>query len=79
MEEKINHTILMMERDGDAEVTYDNVVGYEGRWGCLLILELADGSTATFDNDKWLMFDLTPTRGWNSNADIPEHGGLFKY
>ena len=65
---KLNHTILMVERDGDAEVTYTNVVSYEGLYGGLIQLNLEDGSTATFENSEWLMFDLTPTRGWNSNA-----------
>lgn len=65
---KINHTIMMVERDGDAEVTYNNVIGYTGLYGCLIRLELEDGSTATFENSGWLMFDLTPTRGWNSNS-----------
>lgn len=65
---KINHTILMVERNGDAEVTYTNVVSYTGLYGCLIRLELSDGSTATFENSEWLMFDFTPTRGWNSNA-----------
>ena len=68
MNEKIKHTILMMERDGDTEVTYNNVMWYEGLYGCLTVLHFEDDTTATFDNDKWLMFDLTPTRGWNNNA-----------
>jgi len=65
---KINHTIMMIERDGDTEVTYNNVIGYTGLYGCLIRLEFEDGSTATFDKDNWIMFDLTPTRGWNCNA-----------
>lgn len=65
---KTPHTILMMEKNGEAEVTYNNVVDYTGLYGCLIRLEMADGSTATFDNSEWLMFDLTPMRGWNSNV-----------
>ena len=65
---KVKHTIMMMERDGDAEVTYNNVVGYDGLYGCLIRLYFNDGTTATFDKEAWLMFDLTPTRGWNSRA-----------
>ena len=70
---KIKHTIMMMERDGDSEVTYNDVIGYDGLYGCLIELHFEDGSTATFDNEKWLMFDLTPTRGWNSNATEISH------
>ena len=65
---KVKHTIIMVEKNGDAKVTYKNVIGYEGLYGCLTQLNLEDGATATFNNDEWLMFDLTATKGWNENA-----------
>ena len=65
---KIKHTIMMIEKAGNTEVIYNDVIDYTGLYGCLIRLELEDGSTATFENDNWLMFDLTPTRNWNSNA-----------
>lgn len=68
MSERIKHTILMMERDGDAEATYNDVIWYEGLYGCLLRLHMEDDSEATFNNEEWLIFDLTPTRGWNPKA-----------
>lgn len=61
------HTIMMINKEDDTEVTYKEVTGFEGQYGCLLVLKFEDGSTATFDNEKWLMFDLTPMRGWNGN------------
>ena len=64
----IKHTIMMIARDDDTEMTYNDVVSYMGLYGCQIRLEFEDGSTATFDNENWLMFDLTPTRGWNCNA-----------
>ena len=73
MEQKIKHTIMMVEKNGDAEVTYNDVIWYQGLYGCLIELHMEDGSTATFDNSEWLMFDLTPTRGWNGNAAIVAH------
>ena len=60
------HTIKMVTKDGSAEATYNNVVSYLGMYGCLIRLELDDGSTATFDVAEWEMYDLTPCKGWNS-------------
>lgn len=65
---KVKHTIMMKEKEGNSEVTYKDVIGYESLYGCFTQLNFEDGSTATFNSDEWLMFDLTPTRGWNGNA-----------
>lgn len=63
---KIEHFILMMNRETDEEIEYKGVIGYELlENGNLLQLNFSDGSTATFSNHDWLMFDLTPMRGWN--------------
>ncbi|HEX2938876.1 MAG TPA: hypothetical protein VHO66_08155 [Ruminiclostridium sp.] len=61
------HTIMMVSKEGNTEVTYKNVIGFEMQYGCLLVLKFEDGCTATFENENWLMFDLTPMKGWNSN------------
>lgn len=63
------HTILMMNREDDTEATYNDVINYEICNG-FLTLKLEDGNTATFTNDEWLMFDLTPTRGWNHSPNL---------
>lgn len=71
----MKHTIMMIARDDDTEMVYEGVVSYTGLYGCLIRLEFEDGTTATFDNENWLMFDLTPTRGWNCNAAEITRGG----
>lgn len=65
--EKEKHTIRMVAKDGTAEVTYDYVIGYDEKYGCIITLKLDGGQTATFDIDQWDMFDHTPQRGWNDN------------
>ena len=65
---KTLHTILMIEKTDNWEIEYNNVVGYEVHFGCELVLFLSDGSQVKYDNDKWDMYDLTPTRGWNPKA-----------
>lgn len=71
----MKHTIMMIARDDDTEMVYEGVVSYTGLYGCLIRLEFEDGTTATFDKENWLMFDLTPTRDWNCNAAEITRGG----
>ena len=71
--QEIRHTILMVEKGGTARTKYENVRRQEVRNG-YITLYLDNGETASFpDNGYWLLFDLTPTLGWNERPGcIPE-------
>ena len=61
------HIIKMIDKTTGAEVIYNDVTWVDYRFGCEMILNFEDGSTATFDKSEWEMWDLTPYKGWNSN------------
>ena len=71
--QEIRHTILMVETGGAARTKYENVVRQEVRNG-YITLYLDNGEIASFPNNGyWLLFDLTPTLGWNERPGcIPE-------
>lgn len=71
--QEIRHTILMVEKGGTVRTKYENVRRQEVRNG-YITLYLDNGETASFpDNGYWLLFDLTPTLGWNEQPGcIPE-------
>lgn len=64
---KTLHTIKMVSKEDGQEVIYKEVKTTNYYSGCTVELVLADGNTATFDTDKWELWDLTPQRGWNCN------------
>lgn len=64
---KTLHTIKMVSKENGQEVIYKEVKTANYYSGCTVELVLADGNTATFDTDKWELWDLTPQRGWNCN------------
>ncbi|MDE7083530.1 MAG: hypothetical protein K2O89_07530 [Clostridia bacterium] len=66
---KTLHTIKMVCKEDGTEVIYKEVKHANYYSGCLVELELADGKTATFDTDKWELWDLTPQKGWNESVD----------
>lgn len=65
---KTLHTIKMISKEDGTEVVYKEVKVAKYYSGCLVELELADGNTASFDTDKWELWDLTPQKGWNENV-----------
>lgn len=69
----ITHTILMVSTADQSSTTYKEVRGCERKDG-KIVLDLGNGDTATYaDDGSWLMFDLTPTVGWNEAAGfVPE-------
>lgn len=69
----IKHTILMVSTVDQSSTTYKEVRGCERKDG-KIVLDLGNGDTATYaDDGSWLMFDLTPTVGWNEAAGfVPE-------
>lgn len=73
----ILHSVLMVEKDGPAQTKYENVAFCEHKDG-MIVLTLSNKETASFpDNGSWLMFDFTPTCGWNENPGvIPGIGGM---
>ena len=66
---KTKHTIKMVDKETGQEVVYENVTWVDYRYGCIMILNFEDGSTATFEIANWEMWDLTPYKGWNSNIN----------
>lgn len=64
---KALHIIKMVCNEDGQEVIYKEVKSATWRSGCWVELELADGNTATFETDKWELWDLTPQKGWNYN------------
>lgn len=57
-------------KDGQ-EVVYQEVVNYKTIYGgCITQLNFPDGSTASFENSEWELWDLTPQKGWNCNIPI---------
>lgn len=63
------HTIKMVHKETGAEAVYNDAISVDYRYGCEMILEFEDNSTATFDRAEWEMWDLTPYKGWNSNIN----------
>lgn len=61
------HTIKMVNMETGAEVIYNDVIWVDYHFGCEMVLNFEDGSTATFDKAEWEMWDLTPHKGWNGN------------
>ena len=72
----IKHSVLMMEKDGPARTKYEDIIDCEHKDG-LIVLTRINGETASFPDDgNWLMFDYTPTCGWNENPGVvPEPFG----
>lgn len=66
----ILHSVLMVEKDGPAQAKYEKVAfcEHENR---MIVLTLSNKETVYFPDDgSWLMFDYTPTCGWNENPGI---------
>ena len=73
MTDKKLHKIMMVRKgvpddDGPLYVMYDNVVSCDYCFGCLVVLKMDDGNTASFATDDWDLYDHTPQKGWNSNV-----------
>ncbi len=68
--ERILHTIKMVSKEDGTEAIYKDVKTANYHYGCLVELKLADGNTATFETEKWELWDLTPQKGWNCNIPI---------
>lgn len=66
---KTKHTIKMVDKETGNEVVYKDVVSADYHFGCQVVLNFEDGSTATFNIDEWELWDLTPYKGWNSNIN----------
>lgn len=65
----MKHKIMMVDRENGIKVVYDDAVGYEVQnGGCLWVLNLCGGDTASFDKESWDMYDLSPQKGWNERA-----------
>lgn len=73
----IQHSVLMVEKNGPAQAKYENVASCEHK-DSRIVLTLSNQETASFPDDgSWLMFDFTPTAGWNENPGvIPEPKGM---
>lgn len=73
----IMHSVLMVEKDGPAQAKYEKVAFCEHKDG-MVVLTLSNKEPASFPDDgSWLMFDRTPTCGWNENPGvIPEPKGI---
>lgn len=69
----ITHTILMVSAVDQSSTMYKEVRGCKRKDG-QIVLDLGKEDTATYaDDGSWLMFDLTPTVGWNEAAGfVPE-------
>ena len=73
----IKHSVLMVEKDGPAQAKYEDIINCEHK-NDKIVLTRSGGVTASFPDDgSWLMFDCTPTCGWNENPGvIPEISGM---
>lgn len=67
----VEHFITMYNRETGEEINYKNVIGFELlENGYYLQLKFTDGTTSTFTNIEWIMYDFTPQRGWNYDATL---------